>query len=128
MDGTASTFYLNLCENVASNPGSTPVGDTTVSSCLKQGDTFTNVGNHNDTLQLTINENTGGFRLDYRGSVCNVTEKYQTTIDFKCGTTLVGFNSFFLDLLLFGNQSQLTIFATHYFMNYLYIHMYNCMS
>eukprot|EP00057_Strongylocentrotus_purpuratus_P006175 XP_011660649.1 PREDICTED: cation-independent mannose-6-phosphate receptor [Strongylocentrotus purpuratus] len=87
VDGTASTFYLNLCENVASSPGSTGC-DTTVSSCLKQGDAFTNVGNHNDTLQLTINENTGGFRLDYRGSVCNVTEKYQTTIDFKCGTTL----------------------------------------
>ncbi|XP_063954249.1 cation-independent mannose-6-phosphate receptor-like [Lytechinus pictus] len=88
VDGTVSTIFLNLCENVGpSNPGST-VCDSNVSSCLKQGDTFTNIGSHNDTLQLTTNENTGGFRLDYRGSDCNETEKYQTTIDFKCGTTL----------------------------------------
>ena len=88
VNGTQSTFYLNLCENVASSLTADACGSD-VSACLKQGDAYSNVGSHNVTLQPTVIEQAGGFILNYKGDQCNGTEAWQTTINFECGTTLV---------------------------------------
>ncbi|XP_022089875.1 cation-independent mannose-6-phosphate receptor-like [Acanthaster planci] len=89
---TSSAFYMNLCGTVAptGSGNSCPAGS---SVCLKMGQTYRNVGNHNQTVSATANANGGGFRLDYRGEECanstaNPKEKWQTTIDFKCDKTL----------------------------------------
>ncbi|XP_038048004.1 cation-independent mannose-6-phosphate receptor-like [Patiria miniata] len=89
---TSSMFYMNLCDTIqATGSGNACSSDS--SMCLKMDQTYTKIGNHNQTLLPTANAEGGGFRLDYRGDECaNSTqtpkEKWQTTIDFKCDKTL----------------------------------------
>ena len=88
-------LYINICNNTRATVAANKCSAENTSICLKQGDIYTNIGDYNATaLNVTFSENGDGFRLDFKGDNCSDSkpgeeEELQTSISFKCGTTLV---------------------------------------
>ncbi|PIK54945.1 putative cation-independent mannose-6-phosphate receptor, partial [Apostichopus japonicus] len=81
VSGVLGIFSFNLC-------GSDPECDGS-SICWKNGSESINIANPLSTLSPVLNEQTGGFSINFTGVACGRgSDSWSTTIQFKCGVSL----------------------------------------
>ncbi|XP_070567815.1 cation-independent mannose-6-phosphate receptor-like [Ptychodera flava] len=108
-DSKVVIYHIAMCQNFGTSEQTECQGS---SICKEDNGQFVNIGNYTDTLSMENDDEQGGFRLDFKGPVCQVphatlppgtmtggvsdgddepvekVEYVTTSINFRCGKTL----------------------------------------